>query len=207
MLNSSGYYRRLTGYRDCTERTGFSTVWALDLYHRPVPELQLVRPDHAPALLAFEQENRAYFAASVPDRGDAYFAGFAERHSELLARQADGTDFFHVLVEADGAIVGRVNLAEVAGASAELGFRIAERAAGRGLATAAVRQVCALAVAAYGLSVLRAMARVENVGSRTVLIRTGFVPTGEVVLSGRPGIRYRLELTESVGAVPPFPRS
>jgi [ribosomal protein S5]-alanine N-acetyltransferase len=100
-----------------------------------------------------------------------------------------------VLVEEDGAIVGRVNLVEAAGGSAELGFRIAERAAGRGLATAAVRQVCALAVAEYGLSVLRAAARVDNAGSRTVLIRTGFVPTGEVVLSGRPGIRYRLELT------------
>jgi ribosomal-protein-alanine N-acetyltransferase len=199
MLKSSGYYRRPTGYRDCTERTWLSTVWALDPYHRPVPELQLVRPDHAPALLAFEQENRAYFAASVPDRGYAYFAGFAERHSELLARQAAGTDLFHVLVAEDGAIMGRVNLTKVAGASAELGFRIAERAAGRGLATAAVRQVCALAVAEYELSVLRAAARVENAGSRTVLIRTGFVPTGEVVLSGRPGITYRLGLTESEG--------
>jgi RimJ/RimL family protein N-acetyltransferase len=79
----------------------------------------------------------------VPDRGDVYFARFAERHSELLAWQADGTDFLHVLVEEDGAIVGRVNLVEVVGGSAELGFRIAERAAGRGLATAAVRQVCA----------------------------------------------------------------
>jgi [ribosomal protein S5]-alanine N-acetyltransferase len=167
-----------------------------------MPELQLVRPDHAPALLAFEQENRAYFAASVPDRGDAYFAGFAERHSELLAWQADGTNFFHVLVEEDGAIVGRVNLVQAADGSADLGFRIAERAAGRGLATAAVRQLCALAVAEYQLSMLRAAARVENVGSRTVLIRTGFIPTGEVVLSGLPGITYRLELTASGSPCP-----
>jgi ribosomal-protein-alanine N-acetyltransferase len=162
-----------------------------------VPELQLVRPDHAAALLAFEQQNRAYFAASVPDRGDAYFAEFAERHSELLASQADGTHFFHVLVAEDGAIVGRVNLFEAAGGSADLGFRVAERAAGRGLATSAARQVCVLAVAEYGLSVLRAAARVENVGSRTVLSRVGFVPTGEIVLSGRPGITYRLDLTTS----------
>ena len=160
-----------------------------------MPDLQLVRPDHAPALLAFEQENRAYFAASVPDRGDAYFACFADRHRELLAGQAEGTNFFHVLVEEDGTIVGRVNLFEVANGAADLGFRIAERATGRGLATAAVRRVFVLAVAEYGLTVLRASARVENVGSRTVLTRTGFVPTGEVVLSGRPGITYRRELT------------
>jgi ribosomal-protein-alanine N-acetyltransferase len=159
-----------------------------------MPELQLLRPDHAPALLAFEQENRAYFAAWVPDRGDDYFANFAAEHNQLLAWQGDGTDFLHVLVDEDGSIVGRVNLFEAAGGSADLGFRIAERAAGRGLATVGVRQVIALAVAEYGLTVLHAKARVENVGSRTVLTRTGFVPTGETVLSGLPGITYRREL-------------
>jgi len=164
-----------------------------------MPELQLLRPDHAPALLAFEQENRAYFAAAVPDRGDDFFAEFAERHRELLALQAAGTDIFHVLVAADGSIVGRVNLFEVADGAADLGFRIAERAAGQGLATKAVRQLCALAVADYGLSVLRAAARVENVGSRTVLARTGFVPVGETVLSDLPGITYRLDLTQLAG--------
>ena len=163
--------------------------------HRLMPKLELLRLDHAPALLVFERENRAYFAASVPDRGDVYFASFGERHRELLGCQADGTDFFHVLVEPDGEIVGRVNLFEVADGSADLGYRIAERAAGRGLATAAVRQVCALAVADYGLTELRAAARVENVASRAVLTRTGFVPVGETELSGLPGITYRLELT------------
>jgi hypothetical protein len=93
-----------------------------------VPRLELVRADHAPALLTFEQHNRSYFAAAIPDRGDAYFAEFAERHRELLAWQANGTDFFHVLVEdGDDAIVGRVNLTEVADGSAELGYRIAQR--------------------------------------------------------------------------------
>ncbi|MQA05825.1 MAG: GNAT family N-acetyltransferase [Streptosporangiales bacterium] len=159
-----------------------------------MPELQLVRQDHAPALRAFEEENRAYFAASVPDRGDAYFTEFAERHRQLLAWQAEGTDFFHVLVEDDGTIVGRVNLVEAAEGAAELGYRIAERAAGRGVVTAAVRQVCALAVAEYELTVLRAATTVDNMGSRTVLVRTGFVPVGEVVLSGCPGISFRLEL-------------
>jgi [ribosomal protein S5]-alanine N-acetyltransferase len=162
-----------------------------------MPELQLLRRDHEAALLAFELENRAYFAAAVPDRGDAYFAEFASRHAELLGWQAEGSDIFHVLVAQDGAIVGRVNLFEVAGGEAALGFRIAERAAGQGLATAAVRQVRALAAAEYGLTALRAAARTENAGSRTVLIRNGFVPTGETVLSGLPGITYRLDLTES----------
>lgn len=39
-----------------------------------MPTLELMRPDHADALPAFERENRQYFARSVPDCGDAYFA-------------------------------------------------------------------------------------------------------------------------------------
>jgi ribosomal-protein-alanine N-acetyltransferase len=121
-----------------------------------VPELQRLRPDHARALLIFEQENRAYFAASVPDRGDDYFASFDARHTQLLAEQAAGLIIFHVLVGADDEVIGRVNLVDVADSAAELGFRIAEAAAGHGLATSAVRQVCNLAVEEYQLTTLRA---------------------------------------------------
>ncbi len=91
----------------------------------PMPDLQLVRLDHAPALLVFERENRAYFAASVPDRGDEFFAEFDTRHAQLLKLQAAGTDYFHLLVAERGEVVGRVNLIEVADRSAELGYRIA----------------------------------------------------------------------------------
>jgi len=46
-----------------------------------VSELQLLGAGHAPAVLAFELANRAYFAASITDRGDEYFERFTERHS------------------------------------------------------------------------------------------------------------------------------
>jgi [ribosomal protein S5]-alanine N-acetyltransferase len=156
--------------------------------------LERLRPDHAPALLAFERDNRAYFARSVPDRGDDYFAHFAERHQALLAEQAAGVCHFHLVV-VDGEVLGRVNLVDVANGSAELGFRMAEKATGRGLATAAVREVVELAATTYGLTSLTADAAVSNAASRGVLTRTGFVPTGEeVVLSGEPGLRYHLSI-------------
>ncbi|MFF4774514.1 GNAT family N-acetyltransferase [Microtetraspora fusca] len=161
-----------------------------------MPELQLLRPDHASALLAFEMENRAYFAASVPDRGDDYFENFAARHEALLDEQETGLILFHVLVGDDGEVLGRVNLVDVSDGIAELGFRIAEKAAGRGLATTGVRQVCDLAVTTYGLTTLRAAAALDNAGSRAVLERTGFVPTGETLLDGRPGITYVLDLRQ-----------
>ena len=129
--------------------------------------------DHASAVLDFELANRAYFAATIGDRGDDWFAHFADRHRSLLEAQNAGTDHFHVLVEPDGSVVGRVNLFEVAGGSAELGYRIAEHATGRGLATAAVRRVAGLA-ASYGLSTLRAGTNVGNRASQRVLEKAGF---------------------------------
>ena len=167
-----------------------------------MPELQRLRLDHAAALLAFERENRAFFAASIPDRGDDYFADFDARHRSLLAEQAAGLCHFHVLVAGEddgdgqlgGQIVGRVNIVDVADGSAELGYRIAEKAGRRGVATAAVRQLCGLAAADYGLTSLQARTTLDNAGSRAVLARTGFVPTGETVLSGRPGLTYVRDL-------------
>ncbi|MCF3119534.1 GNAT family N-acetyltransferase [Streptomyces arenae] len=158
------------------------------------PELQLLRADHAPELLAFEQANRAYFAATVPDRGDAYFREFDARLAALLAEQAAGVCYFHVLVAEGGEILGRMNLVDVADGGAELGYRVAEKATGQGLATRAVLEVCDLAVGAYGLTGLRAATTLDNPGSHAVLTRTGFVPGGDIVLDGRPGTRYTLTL-------------
>jgi len=158
------------------------------------PDLQLLRLDHAPALLAFERENRAYFAASIPDRGDAFFAEFDQRFAQLLAWQAAGTDYFHVLVDRRGEVIGRVNLYEVANGSAELGYRIAQKAAGRGLATAAVRTVCDLAAAKYRLTTLRARVRQDNLASRKALEHNGFVSVGELTLNDKPALSYICEL-------------
>ncbi|MFF7815739.1 GNAT family N-acetyltransferase [Streptomyces sp. NPDC007945] len=162
--------------------------------------LERLRSDHAPALLAFEQENRAYFAATVPDRGDAYFADFAARHQALLDEQEEGTIRFHVLVEEGGRIVGRVNLIDVADGAAELGYRIAESATGRGLATRGVREVCRLAVEEYGLRRLYARASPEHAASRAVLARVGFGAVGrETLKTGESAIAYELDLGGSFG--------
>lgn len=163
-------------------------------YCLPMPALQRLSPAHAPALLAFEQENRAYFAAFVPDRGDAFFTEFDARLQERLDEQATGECHFHVLVDTEGAILGRVNLIDVTDGEAELGYRIAKSASGRGLATAAVRQVCALAAEQYGLRALRAVTTTDNAASQAVLTRTGFTVTGEIVIGDAPGFAYRRDL-------------
>ncbi|WP_406287487.1 GNAT family N-acetyltransferase [Streptomyces sp. NBC_00209] len=155
-----------------------------------MPELQRLRPDHAPAVLAFEEANRTFFAASVPDRGDDYFTDYPPRHAALLAEQEAGVCHFHVLVES-GEILGRFNLMDATAGTAELGFRLAEKATGRGLATSTVNQLLDLCRTTYGLTTLRARAAVRNAASRGVLRRTGFVETGEAVeLSGERGVAF-----------------
>ncbi len=141
-----------------------------------------------------ERENRAYFAASVPDRGDEFFAEFDTRYAQLLAWQAAGTDYLHLLVAEGGEVVGRVNLTEVADGTAELGYRIAQKAAGQGLATATVRKVRELAATEYGLNRLRARVTLNNPASRKVLEHNGFVAVGELTLNGKPAMSYICEL-------------
>jgi len=167
-----------------------------------VPDLQRLRADHAAAVFAFEVANRAYFAASISDRGDEYFERFSERHSALLAEQEAGIGAFHVLVAEDGAVVGRFNLVFGGDGTAVLGYRVAQHVAGRGVATAAVREVCRLAPARYGLRTLRAATSHDNVASRKVLTNAGFVaagPADPADLGGKPGTWYQRDL------VPPEP--
>ena len=117
-----------------------------------MPELQRLRADHAPAVLAFELANRAYFATFISDRGDDFFDHFTERYNALLAEQEAGNCAFHVLVGEDGAVLGRFNLVDFEEGTAELGYRVAQQVAGRGVATATVRELCRLAAAQYGLT-------------------------------------------------------
>jgi [ribosomal protein S5]-alanine N-acetyltransferase len=159
-----------------------------------MPELQRLRSDHAPAVLAFELANRAYFAASISDRGDEYFASFAERHAALLAEQEAGIGAFHVLVADDGSVLGRFNLAFAENGAAELGYRVAQNAAGRGVATATVQDLCQLAAARYGLRTLRAATSHANVASQKVLAKAGFVVVGPADIGGKSGTWYERDL-------------
>ncbi|MFJ4002493.1 GNAT family N-acetyltransferase [Streptomyces sp. NPDC090023] len=151
----------------------------------------------APAVLAFELSNRDYFAAVVSDRGDEYFARFTGRFDALLAEQAAGVCAFYVLVTEDGTVLGRFNLYDLVDGTADLGYRVAEHATGQGVATAAVRELCGLAVTRHALHTLRAATAHENVASRRVLIKAGFVrtgPAGPADLGGRSGSWYQLDL-------------
>ena len=152
--------------------------------------LERLRLDHEAKVLAFELANRAYFAESISDRGDEFFREFPERHRASLAEQDAGSGAFYLLVDDEGAIVGRFNLYELCDETASVGFRVAQRVSGRGVATSALRDMCRLAGDVYGLRQLTAVASEENLASRRVLEKAGFVPIGPAEVAGRSGIAF-----------------
>jgi RimJ/RimL family protein N-acetyltransferase len=162
-----------------------------------VPELEQLHARHASAVLAFELANRAYFAASINDRGDEFFEQFPDRHRAMLAEQEAGTCAFYVLVADDGSILGRFNLYDFEDGTANLGYRVAQQVAGRGVATANVRELCRIAAARHGLRRLRAATSHDNVASQKVLAKAGFVtvgPAGLADLGGKSGTWYQRDL-------------
>lgn len=157
-------------------------------------ELQRLRRDHEGAVLDFERVNRAYFAESISDRGDDFYENFPERHHTSLAEQEAGSRIFHVLVDEHGMVVGRFNLYNLVDGTAEVGYRVAQRVSGRGVATFGLFSLCRIAREEYGLRTLRAVASNENVASQRVLAKAGFVAIGPAEAGGRQGARYELAL-------------
>lgn len=141
--------------------------------------ISLLVPEDAEELLRFELENREYFEASIPPRPEGYYdiANVSESIARNLHERERGTDYMYVIRDANGSIVGRINLVGVRRGpvqAAEIGYRIGGASSGLGLATRAVELVAEQAFAVYGLHRLEAATSPRNIGSQLVLLRNGF---------------------------------
>jgi ribosomal-protein-alanine N-acetyltransferase len=135
------------------------------------------------ALLDFELNNRAFFESHINARPPSYYSeeGVAQAIEAAVADAAQDRGYQFLVKTESGDLVGRVNLSAVKRQhfhSAVLGYRMAQNAAGKGVASEAVRQVVDTAFGALGLLRIEADARVENVGSVRVLLRNGFSQYG-----------------------------
>ncbi|NOR64355.1 MAG: GNAT family N-acetyltransferase [Rhodobacteraceae bacterium] len=144
------------------------------------------------ALLAFERKNRAYFEQWVPPRPAWFFTDntrYISHMESLLQEQAEGAFQMYVLTSNAGQIIGRINLTISKSGIASLGYRIAQAQSGKGLATAAIKQICKLAPKAHGISSLSAQAARCNLASQQVLLNSGFAkthaPAQQVSLNGQ----------------------
>ncbi len=128
------------------------------------------------ALLRFELDERDHFRRWIPDRGDEYYELAAVRASLHNARTwwDAGTDSLHVVTDRHTRLLARVNLVDIADGSAEVGYRVAESATGRGIATAGVLDMLEIA-RRLRLRQVRAGTSTDNEASSRVLSRCGFV--------------------------------
>ncbi len=137
----------------------------------------------AATLAELLDRNRAFLAPWEPVRPPSYFtvAGQQEVVEASLQLQADDRAFCQVILDADGAVAGRINLNNIVRGpflSASVGYWLSEHAGGHGLATRAVGELAELAFSSLGLHRLEAGTIPENFRSQTVLRRNGFVQFG-----------------------------
>ena len=141
--------------------------------------IKTLQTQDAAPLLQFELENRAWFEQHIAPRDeDFYTLQGVQRHiGHYLDGYANGTWHPCLLFDAGGRIVGRANLKDIDRntASAEVGYRIARDAAGRGLATRALLHLVVLAQQQWRLQHLLAYVTDNNRASARVLNKCAFV--------------------------------
>lgn len=168
-----------------------------------VVDLELLSMRHHDRLEQFERANRQFFASRIGDRGDDYFAHFAERLAAMVAENDTARSLYFVLVTgAGGQIIGRVNIYDVDQPElTELGFRVAADRQGEGVATNGVRAALAHA-REHRVRFITARVSTDIPASRQVLMRCGFTPTGPATApadSDKTFTGYRISLDTPPG--------
>ncbi|GAA3168456.1 MULTISPECIES: GNAT family N-acetyltransferase [Streptomyces] len=146
----------------------------------------LIRPAtvaDAAALARALRRNRQHLAPFEPRRDAAHHTadGQRDRLRELVAEQDAGRALPWLLMADDGEVVGAATLTGIVGGplrSGSLGYWIDAARVGQGLASAAVRQVCAAADAVLRLHRIEAGTLLTNAASQRVLVKNGFTAYG-----------------------------
>lgn len=143
-----------------------------------IRDLQLSDVDQ---LLRFELENRIFFEQFMMPRGAQFFcpAAVHEHIRAYLVARAQGRFHGCVVEDAQGVIVARANLREInrKRGTAEIGYRVAQSHAGRGIASSAARHLIQLAYQDWQLKILRGYVIIDNLASARVLEKNNFVRT------------------------------
>lgn len=137
--------------------------------------------DDVPAIYAMSQEPA--LARWIPDqvyRDEPHAEDVVRALIELAAHRDPRTKPFVLGIEerATRGMIGHVGLSPARG-SVEIGYAVAERLHGRGLATEAVSAIAAWALAELRLPEVLGIVASANVQSCRVLEKAGFVYTGD----------------------------
>ncbi len=144
---------------------------------------RLVRLEDAPALAELVLVNRDFMAPWEPVRDEEYFTVSGQRAAvqDALRRHQEGSVLPLVIVTDQGKVAGRITLSGIVrGAlqSCSVGYWVSAADNGRGLATAALREVIVVAFAELRLHRIQAETLPHNFASQRVLARNGFTRIG-----------------------------
>lgn len=148
-----------------------------------MPVTRLVTQDDAPVLAELLRVNRDFLAPWEPIRDEDNFTIEGQRATikSALQRYEQGITVPSVILDEDDRVAGRITLNEIvrgAFQSCHLGYWLSADANGRGLATAAARDMIRVAFEELGLHRIQAGTLLHNVRSQRVLERNGFVRFG-----------------------------
>lgn len=157
-------------------------------------------------LYNFELENRTFFEATVPSRGDDYYNPeiFKTRQEALLEEQVKGS-YIYLIKEKNGSIIGRINIVDIDESNkiGHLGYRVAQAYNGKGIASIALKILLGKVVEEGRLKQIKAQTTTNNIASQKVLERNGFekiaTSSEEFEMNGQKlcFVYYALTLTPS----------
>lgn len=139
-------------------------------------QIRLLSTEHLDELLAFEMRNRDWFESHIAPRPEGVYTRSAVKtHIEQLNRSFHAGTAYPGIIEAQGQLVGRVNLTKILDTeTVRIGYRIDRDRTGRGLASAAVAHMRKNVGRLFDCSSLTAFVSVENHASQRVLTKNGF---------------------------------
>ncbi|MHA3682831.1 GNAT family N-acetyltransferase [Leucobacter sp. HY1908] len=147
--------------------------------------LQLVRARDAVTLARLLTENRSWLtpweATHPSGRGVVPGSGSMRPVIKLLRKQLRAGAGVPFVITYDGAIVGQLSVAEVSGGAlqaCQIGYWVAEEAAGRGIAPAAVALAIDYVFEELGLHRIEVCIRPENAASLRVVEKLGLAYEG-----------------------------
>jgi ribosomal-protein-alanine N-acetyltransferase len=148
-----------------------------------VPFTRVVQRDDAAVLAEILKRSREFMAPTAPYRDESFYTveGQLQIIGVALAEHQAGIRLPHVILDDDGAVVGRATLNEIVRGplqSASLGYFVDERRNGRGFASRATAEMVSIAFGELGLHRVQAGTQLENLASQRVLAKNGFLQYG-----------------------------
>jgi [ribosomal protein S5]-alanine N-acetyltransferase len=144
---------------------------------------RLITLDDAPALAELQRVNQEFLAPWEPARGDGYFTEAGQRAAieGALTQYEQGRNLPYVILDEGAGIVGRITLSGIVRGpflSCSVGYWVSQHVTGRGVATAALREIIGVAFGELGLHRIQGETLLDNFASQRVLERNGFARIG-----------------------------